>query len=381
MNAQDVLHLIVRDRRQAGHYRIDNEIMAEWYPIIREHGLALYNLLALLAEDGKECARPGLSLLTDYLGWSRSTVHSYRQLLEWCGLIAVDAGDQQRANVYYLLSVPHVSPETLAPLRVTVAEGWPQSHKLRTSVLQRIDTWTPISCHFKARRKVITEKEQPTLPGLPSAHSAPQRAPSALPSTPSAPQRAPSAPPSAHSAPDQQHSDQLPTQQDQDQEATTTTEPGIVYLAADVAAALAEAGILAAQHQRIAQGWHKATGRHLTVGDITAWAEYVRDVNSKRFDERQHLRPGFIVDNLRRGNTAPPTPASRYYSLNCEYCNANPCQCPDDPIDWDHVARQEIDFFQRLYPERPTDQIIALLEQRNPDAPAGLFAALLGQPG
>lgn len=145
--------IVVRDRRKPRQYSIENIIMDEWYPIIRQSGYLIYSFYVRMANrDKDESAWPAYSLLREHLKIGSSTISEYNQLLVGCRLLHIQPGNARRSNVYYILDPQPVSPELLSDLYQTVKRDWPQKSKLRETVLQRIEDWVPLQALWEQRR-------------------------------------------------------------------------------------------------------------------------------------------------------------------------------------------------------------------------------------
>jgi hypothetical protein len=286
--------IVVRDRRRRRFYVADNLIIDHYLPIIGDKGLTLYSLLCRLASDKVEMARPGYGLLCEHTGWSRSTVWAYRRLLELVGLVKVVSGGGRRTNVYYLLDVQPLSEAGISAITDKVQRGF--NNGFQRQILERLNGWRSLQSRFHAPERVTVVGQGEFGQGEFSFHGE---------ATQFHHETGP-----RDEWTTQFHGETGSTRIDQEsknknQEQAAATRPATPPVAADVASALSEAGILATSHLSIVLGWFGATGEALTVDDVSAWVDYVEATNASRPDRRGHLRSGFIVDQLRRGNAAP----------------------------------------------------------------------------
>lgn len=95
----------IRDRRKAGWFRIDDELIEVYGPEIGVHGIAVYAALCKHA-DKEESSHPGLRLLCEKLKIGRAKLLKTLAKLEAVGLISIEPGDRNNVNVYTLLDVP-----------------------------------------------------------------------------------------------------------------------------------------------------------------------------------------------------------------------------------------------------------------------------------
>ena len=71
-----------------GWYWIDRDILQNCARVIGAIGLAVYNVLASMADSNQECY-PSQQRIGDLLGYSRATVNKALKVLEGQGLITV----------------------------------------------------------------------------------------------------------------------------------------------------------------------------------------------------------------------------------------------------------------------------------------------------
>lgn len=95
----------IRDRRKAGWFRIDDEIIEVYGPVIGVHGIAVYAALAKYANRDQE-SHPGLRRLCKELKIGRKKLLDTLELLKENGLIDIEPGDRVNVNVYTLLDIP-----------------------------------------------------------------------------------------------------------------------------------------------------------------------------------------------------------------------------------------------------------------------------------
>ena len=146
--------VIVRDRRKPHQYCIENLVLDEWRPIIGRSGYDIYSFYVRMANrDMNEKSWPAYSLLKAHLGVGSSTISEYNQLLEWCGLLYIEAGNYRKSNTYYIRDPAPVTMEGLVELRRKVQEGWSSSRRIRQTVLERIENWRPLQALWSERRQ------------------------------------------------------------------------------------------------------------------------------------------------------------------------------------------------------------------------------------
>jgi hypothetical protein len=142
-NRKDVT-IRVRDRRQKYQYSVANVVMDEWLPIIGHVGYALYGLYVRLSNLQDERAYPGYSTIMRHMGIGRSTISEHNRLLVICGLIEIVPGDFTTSNDYYLLDIPHITPETRVDIRKRIETGFSVKSINRQTFLKRLDKWQPL---------------------------------------------------------------------------------------------------------------------------------------------------------------------------------------------------------------------------------------------
>lgn len=91
----------VRDLRNGDWYWIQKVVIQEYAKKIRPIGIAVYNLLASLADSSQRCF-PSQKYIADCLGYSRPYISKTLKLLERNGLIKVEKRSRYHC-VYYLL--------------------------------------------------------------------------------------------------------------------------------------------------------------------------------------------------------------------------------------------------------------------------------------
>ena len=146
--------ITVRDRRKPRQFCVENLVFDEWRPIIGRSGYDIYSFYVRMANrDMNEKSWPAYSLLKAHLGIGSSTISEYNQLLEWCGLLYIEAGNHRKSNTYYILDPLPVTMEGLAELRRVVQEGWKTGRSIRQTVLERIENWKPLQALWAERRQ------------------------------------------------------------------------------------------------------------------------------------------------------------------------------------------------------------------------------------
>lgn len=105
--------LRVRDRRKAGYFRIDNELMSTFGPELGPNGLAVYCALAYHTNSQDAASWPSVPRIARETGASVATVRRMIERLERLQLIEVrEAFDHtgQMPSEYFLLEVPAAVP-------------------------------------------------------------------------------------------------------------------------------------------------------------------------------------------------------------------------------------------------------------------------------
>jgi len=91
----------VRGRRNGDWYWIDRAVIQKYAQKIGAVGIAVYNLLASLADRNQSCF-PSQKYIAECLGYSRPYINRTLKLLESNGLIKIERRSRYRC-VYYLL--------------------------------------------------------------------------------------------------------------------------------------------------------------------------------------------------------------------------------------------------------------------------------------
>jgi len=150
------------------HYRIKNWVAREWLPIIGVHAMALYNIYSASAnrERGNSWFF-SLRTLEEFTFLSNPTINMNNWMLELCGLMRINSGKDGYANEYVLLTPPHVTPELLKQIMVTLkaesdmGKNW---QVFKANALERIIKWKPLhECGKMSQFKkgMIEAKKQP----------------------------------------------------------------------------------------------------------------------------------------------------------------------------------------------------------------------------
>lgn len=99
----------IRDRRDAGWFWIDNDILKVHGPQIGDAGIAVYACLAMHAGNGETCF-PSIKTIAEYLNRSEHYIRDALEKLKIAGLITVSPQvteeGRQTSNLYTLLSMP-----------------------------------------------------------------------------------------------------------------------------------------------------------------------------------------------------------------------------------------------------------------------------------
>jgi len=174
----DTLTTVINEVEE-DHYRTKNWVAREWLPIIGLQAMALYNIYSSAAnkERGNKWFF-SIRTLEEYTFLDKSTINMANWLLELCGLIGVNTGKDGYANEYVLLTPPHVTPETLAPIIATlkaesdVGKNW---RAFKANALERIMKWKPLHECGKAsqfKKGMIEAKTQPPATNGHAPHAA-----------------------------------------------------------------------------------------------------------------------------------------------------------------------------------------------------------------
>jgi len=143
--------VIVRDRRKARQYSIENLIMDEWFPILGATGYAIYSLYVRMANSKDERAWPAYSLVQRHLGIGAASVSEYNQLMEWCGLLHIEPGNHHSSNTYFILDPPAITLDLLQSLRQSLT-GWGSNRRLAGTIRKRIQAWESLEMIWSDRR-------------------------------------------------------------------------------------------------------------------------------------------------------------------------------------------------------------------------------------
>jgi biotin operon repressor len=94
----------IREMRDGAWYWIHKALIREYLPKIKATGLAVYSLLASLADRNQTCY-PSQKYLSQISGYSRATINRALKLLEKEGLIAIHKRGRKYCS-YQLLRLP-----------------------------------------------------------------------------------------------------------------------------------------------------------------------------------------------------------------------------------------------------------------------------------
>jgi hypothetical protein len=151
------------------HYRIKNWVAREWSPIIGSFALHLYNIYCSAAN--RELGNKwffSVRTLEEFTLLNHNTINMNNWLLEICGLIRIDSGNEIYANEYVLLPPPHVTDETLKPIIATLkaeAKTGKNWQAFKANALARIMRYKPLhECGKVSQfKKIQLEAGQPPL--------------------------------------------------------------------------------------------------------------------------------------------------------------------------------------------------------------------------
>jgi hypothetical protein len=130
------------------HYRIKNWVAKEWSPILGPHAMHLYNIYCAAAN--RELGNKwffSIRTLEEFTLMHHNTIIMNNWLLELCGLIRVNPGDDTYANEYVILPPPHVTDEIRASIIAAlkaesdVGKNW---RAFKANVLERVQKWKPL---------------------------------------------------------------------------------------------------------------------------------------------------------------------------------------------------------------------------------------------
>jgi DNA-binding MarR family transcriptional regulator len=101
--------ILIRDKRDAHWFWLDNEILDAYGSRIKPQGIALYCALARHAGNKSQECWPSIATLARETGMSARSVQNYIKTLQSEGLISVEPGEHENGtsspNVYTLLSL------------------------------------------------------------------------------------------------------------------------------------------------------------------------------------------------------------------------------------------------------------------------------------
>ena len=171
----------VVSEKESHFFMVENEIMTEYRPIIGATGYDLYGFYSQMANRKKNNSLyPSMQLISAHLGYARSTLSEYNWLLEWCGLLRIEAGAVGEKNIYYLLPVKPITPELLAKLTQVLQpddKDCKEWARFKANRLEAVKNWQPLSAHFKAKPAAPKEPAAPApVPTPPPAVDLPRQA-------------------------------------------------------------------------------------------------------------------------------------------------------------------------------------------------------------
>lgn len=130
----------VRSIRASGWFWLRREILTEYGPIIGVYGIAVYNALAMCADNDSQESFPGVEYIAKMIGCSTRQVQKMIRLLENQGLIAVEQETTESGaywhNVYWLLDVSKPQPVDDAESKTTTGCMVNQVHHMVNQVHQ-----------------------------------------------------------------------------------------------------------------------------------------------------------------------------------------------------------------------------------------------------
>jgi hypothetical protein len=138
----------VTTETEEDHHRIKNWVTKEWLPIIGIQAYGLYGIYSSAAN--RELGNKwffSIRTLEEFTFMGKSTINMNNWLLEACGLIRVNAGNETYANEYVVLPPPHVTPEILKPIidmlkdDADMGKNW---RAFKANALERIMKWKPL---------------------------------------------------------------------------------------------------------------------------------------------------------------------------------------------------------------------------------------------
>jgi len=153
--------IVVVDIVEEDHYRPKNWIAQEWAPIITSYGIEIYNILLAAANTERRQAGYGswhfsIRTLAGYLMVDEWTVVQYTWLMEVCGLIQIESGNDKFSNEYTVLTPPRASAQLftkiVAILDKPVEELGKKSkwHGFKKRAIKRINRWKPLDAFSKS---------------------------------------------------------------------------------------------------------------------------------------------------------------------------------------------------------------------------------------
>jgi hypothetical protein len=123
----------VRSIRAPGWYWIRSELLRQYGPEIGAYGIAVYNVLAMCADNDTQEAYPGLGYIANLCGCSIRQVQRKIRRMEELGLIAIESTKTETGadgpNHYWLLSLREDDRDTGYIDRETPNED-SQAHEL-----------------------------------------------------------------------------------------------------------------------------------------------------------------------------------------------------------------------------------------------------------
>ena len=153
--------IVVVNAVEEDHYRPKNWIAREWAPIITSYGIEIYNVLLAAANTERKQTGYGswhfsIRTLAGYLMIDEWTVVQYTWLMEVCGLIQIESGDDKFSNEYTVLTPPRASAQLFAKIVAILdepVEGLGKKskwHGFKKRAVDRINRWKPLDAFSKS---------------------------------------------------------------------------------------------------------------------------------------------------------------------------------------------------------------------------------------
>jgi hypothetical protein len=98
---------IARNKKRKKRFFIDNELLSIYAPYIRQHGIAIYDVLSKYAHSEKQTCYPSYQTIMDQSGVAnRNTINKYLDILEKLNIIHIKRREGT-SNFYTLISVKY----------------------------------------------------------------------------------------------------------------------------------------------------------------------------------------------------------------------------------------------------------------------------------